>query len=498
MQRFITLVAIMSLTGCTHHQLRFNTVKQAHTVADVHTQQVLDNIAKFAVSCDALPHFSWPNAGAAEVSDSVDGSIAFNFTPFRLRDWGLGGGAGRGMRESYTMTPINDPRKLELMRCAYQRAVSSCCTCGESGLCPDCQRRFNKFYLGSESPSYRPQKTYYGQDVYRLFDPDSGDEANLTSYQEVFQDQDIHNSIIFRYVASGAVVPNDEIIEALEDDRLVQAVVWYDVREHTRQTGNVTAACLQDACWFHVGCRRDVPKGCPYVGHYRGVYVWVPEEHVDKLTELTLTVLDVALHDPPPSSTKEVIAYLDGNGAPTANRRNATFQVTQTIPASATAGSIAPMPKTLQELLEEAERERRRRIHQLASMQQKAGDANAAMFLRERLAEIQGENESSTIDSVEDLNSTIGVLERRTHLKQEDILLDKTIAEANQQLLAMLARLRQIRVEIELVKRAPAERRLESKSYELLPPPRSPVPGAGYLQFQQNLEALAPTTVIAP
>ena len=39
---------------------------------------------------------------------------------------GLNFGGQRTCLESYTLTPVNDPRKLELMRCAYQKAVRSC------------------------------------------------------------------------------------------------------------------------------------------------------------------------------------------------------------------------------------------------------------------------------------------------------------------------------------------------------------------------------------
>ena len=51
-------------------------------------------------------------------------------------------------QESFVLTPINDPRKLELMRCAYQIAVSSCGYGVPSRNCPDCQARFNTFYTG--------------------------------------------------------------------------------------------------------------------------------------------------------------------------------------------------------------------------------------------------------------------------------------------------------------------------------------------------------------
>jgi hypothetical protein len=164
----VTSLFCVVFAGCTHQQLRFNTIKQAKTVADVHTQQVLDNVAKFADNPYALPHFSYPNGGIAGVTDSGNGSIGFRFSPFRLVDWSTGVGGNRTNNESYTMTPINDPRKLELMRCAYQRAVYGCGSCCESSFCPDCQKRFNGFYLGSTAVSKTGEVSDDGHSIHRI------------------------------------------------------------------------------------------------------------------------------------------------------------------------------------------------------------------------------------------------------------------------------------------------------------------------------------------
>ena len=68
--------------------------------------------------------------------------------PFFLSALGVSGTAQRSQQEAYTVTPVNDPRKLELMRCAYQLAIRNC-GCGTvSGDCPDCQTRFKVFYTG--------------------------------------------------------------------------------------------------------------------------------------------------------------------------------------------------------------------------------------------------------------------------------------------------------------------------------------------------------------
>jgi hypothetical protein len=73
--------------------------------------------------------------------------------------------------------------------------------------------------------------------------------------------------------------------------------------------------------WFCVGTKKDVPKHCEClrVGHYCGVYVWVPPEGQDELTKLTLAILDYAFYDPKAEevSVKQVTAYFDADNKPT-------------------------------------------------------------------------------------------------------------------------------------------------------------------------------------
>ena len=107
----------------------------------------------FVCDPNAMPYFSFPNTNSALVTDTggalggpsfaqvVSGALSLNICGMRL--------------DSFTATPINDPRKLELMRCAYQKAVSSCRGRGASTTCPDCQTRFNTFYTGDPNGDIR-------------------------------------------------------------------------------------------------------------------------------------------------------------------------------------------------------------------------------------------------------------------------------------------------------------------------------------------------------
>lgn len=250
--------ALAAAQGCTHVQLQKNAVRESWTISQIQQQEVLNNLAMFVYNYDSLPSFAFPNQGAANVTDQGGASISGGFSrpitggssaAFTPKNFGLflfsvltlSGNASRSCQESFTLTPVNDPRKLELMRCAYQQAVSSCGYGKASEHCPDCQTRMKQFYTG---------------------DPD-GDIAS-------------------------------------------------------RSGGIVTSDCIKSNCWFHVGCKKDVPKDCcTFVGEYCGVYVWVGPEGRDELAKLTLTILDYALHDSPTLRTKQVNFYVDEYGLPT-------------------------------------------------------------------------------------------------------------------------------------------------------------------------------------
>ncbi len=140
-------------SGCTHIQLKRNTIRQARTLSDIHQQQVLNNLAMFVYDYNSFPSFAIPNQGGSNVTDTGAGVATFGFSrtggSFLFDALGFGLDASRRAEEAFTLTPVNDPRKLELMRCAYQKAVASC-GCGiVSEHCPDCQTIMKKFYTGN-------------------------------------------------------------------------------------------------------------------------------------------------------------------------------------------------------------------------------------------------------------------------------------------------------------------------------------------------------------
>lgn len=125
----ILLFCLVLCTGCASHHLNRNTVQHAGTLSDLVEQQVLNNLARFAVNDEATPHFEFPTSGGTDIGTKVDfGASSLN--AFRTA---IGLSGGRSAGSAWTLQPVTDPAKLKRMKCAFQRAVGkpldSCDNC---------------------------------------------------------------------------------------------------------------------------------------------------------------------------------------------------------------------------------------------------------------------------------------------------------------------------------------------------------------------------------
>jgi len=468
---FVLGICVASLSGCAHHQLGYNTVKQADTVADVHTQQVLDNLAKFAHNPGALPHFSFPNAGQSTVNDQVGGSTGFNFSPHALTSWMFGASANRSMTEAYTMTPINDPRKLELMRCAYQRAISPCNCLPESSHCPNCELRFNNFYLGETSPKKGQQLTPDGKPVYGMF-------KDKIFVEYVYSEIDEYGGKVYYSLTSGLRIEgkNLKYKAVLTEDPLASA---------TASTGKVTSHCLPVDCWFTV-CKSgglEPPKKCKLVGSYCGTKVWVPECHREQLAKLTLVILDIAYYDPPvkKSKEKEVVAFLDTEGKITTWQK-AAYRVTATVSRSDSVDVVQERERKDDELNEAANAARNAFAKSLTQLDSEDfQDTTKRPDTKRMFDNVAAETASDVeIDALArdiregTLQLTKSADEKATDAREKAI----DLGLANSRLRNYYEQRRRNAV--------------QQSAPEFYPPTPTPVPNSGLLLLDQNLRALTP------
>lgn len=135
-------VASMLQCGCAHRRLMQRTVEQAQTLADVQERQILDNIAMAIAKPNSTPFFAIPSSGSATVNQSQNASGGLNWNTFRFTGANLGASGQMGLSENWTLKPINEPERLEMMKCLYQHAVGDL---GRDG-CQDCKTKLANYF----------------------------------------------------------------------------------------------------------------------------------------------------------------------------------------------------------------------------------------------------------------------------------------------------------------------------------------------------------------
>lgn len=117
---------LLLMCGCTNTQLRVSTLNQASTLSDLQYNQVLNNLAMFALNPNALPwHVSIAN-GATQIADT--GSLG---TEIIIGKTGTDAAsligtprfdASRGIVGQWGTVPVTDSGNLKLLQMAYQSA----------------------------------------------------------------------------------------------------------------------------------------------------------------------------------------------------------------------------------------------------------------------------------------------------------------------------------------------------------------------------------------
>lgn len=120
---YVIVVVFLAMlnTGCLQSQLRHDHVYQARTLTEIYEQQVLDNLAMFRSNPNATPFFAIPSSGSADVTDS--GQIKASPLNGPLHTALELSSLSRTNRGGWTIKPIVEPDRLNLMKCAYRRAV---------------------------------------------------------------------------------------------------------------------------------------------------------------------------------------------------------------------------------------------------------------------------------------------------------------------------------------------------------------------------------------
>lgn len=377
LRRFIVLSMSICACGCTHIALRNNTVNQMQTVHDLQQQQVLDNLAMFAANPDAYPYFSLPTTGTCAITDA--GSLTESTTWARsgkaliLSSVGVDPSVSRTAAETWTLSPINDSVKLTLMRCVYQRAVSSCLGTKPSCSCPQCDALFQSFYQAPKqslsplcececaaptikktfsdvkNPHHQAQIAFYtstscGVVASRLvvvltaatpsvsFPVLVGNPPNQSKVGELITDAHGDGTLIVSLSPDDATILAGTKAVSIDQWQAQQLESFAGTQPSTGASpsastpppqllhvpGIITPYCIENShCWFCVGPKKAVPKecGCGFVGHYCDTWVWVPPAGRDELSKLTILIVDIAFYDPPQPPAAPMVSFtISANG----------------------------------------------------------------------------------------------------------------------------------------------------------------------------------------
>jgi hypothetical protein len=260
--RILIIVGLTSATGCTTGRLRQRTINQGSTLPELQYQQVLDNLAQFAANPYALPWHVNLREGTTQITDSLSGGTALDLGP--PVTWFPQLIGSRTAVAQWGMSPVIDATELRLLRIAYRRAHGA----------PD-----------MPTPEFLDELAHELKDQFASND-------DLRNESQLFYEIEGRASRNTRELDTHIITTNDETVCGDAEPLRERSPL---ARNVCRKVGMIERdlAAIRPG-WFHVGCKRDVPKGACYVGRCGDRHVWVGPEGRDQLTELTLTVLKLS------------------------------------------------------------------------------------------------------------------------------------------------------------------------------------------------------------
>jgi len=98
-------------------------------MSDLRYKHILDNLAMMVRNPATVPNPVAINGGVVQISDNGTGMASFIWNPLTKPgtpvQYLLGFTGSRTVSEQWSLTPLHNPEKLQLMRCAYQLLLDS-------------------------------------------------------------------------------------------------------------------------------------------------------------------------------------------------------------------------------------------------------------------------------------------------------------------------------------------------------------------------------------
>ena len=249
------IVLACALAGCTHRQLTRSTVATAGTVVDTQYRIILDNLAHISASPESLPSHIDLADGVVQVNDQGAFGTSGGLTTFGGTVLGIdrfGPSATRQITEQWGADATTDPQRIAELQTLYRAAL---------GL-PRLPTLNTVEYLRRLGESTGPGGKSAG----------SGGAPSPAS------------------TGGGGSTPGGGSGSSADGGRHVPI--------------DILLSDVPPPGWYHLGCRRDVPRDACYVGRHGDRYAWVTADGVPGLSRFAITVLAVVKYQPGGSSGK--------------------------------------------------------------------------------------------------------------------------------------------------------------------------------------------------
>ncbi len=281
--RLMIVVALVCTSGCTAARLRQRTINQGSSLPELQFQQVLSNLAMFADNPAALPWHVNLREGTTQLTDSLSGGSLVDLGPPAVTQPQIFG--SRTVVAQWGMAPVIDTVELSLLRVAYRRAFGA-----EEMPSPDLLEELAHELKDqmAANPDLRDEtEVFFEFESRSNRSPADLDRRIVTTNDTTFCDQDCQGCDGDEAEGDGS----DGDGKATKIRRAVSPLA----RNVCRKIEMIERDLARiEPGWFHVGCKRDVPKTACYVGRHEDRYVWVEADGRDALTDFTLTVMKLS------------------------------------------------------------------------------------------------------------------------------------------------------------------------------------------------------------
>jgi hypothetical protein len=299
-----------SLTGCTYLRLERSLTNQATTLADLHFQQVLNNLAAFSLNPSTIPSHVSMRDGSAQIQDFGSASTSLDILHDVTTNIGLQG--SRTVVEQWGVSPVTDDIELRLLRVAYQRAVGKDVSV-DTDLANDIGRELSRQTAETGDVDERNEFATLNRFRDRFIDAAfekgtfDGQLKDTDEYEEL-----VRQALLVDAIATDRVISTNTDSIVFDDENLatLNPFLHFEPSPHggkeTRYFTPLATAVrreIKDAQqdvlkikpgWFHVGSKRQVPKDACYVGSYtfcgKTCCAWVCPDGLEELSKFTITV----------------------------------------------------------------------------------------------------------------------------------------------------------------------------------------------------------------